>query len=213
MHRPAEPLLRFIQPTGAKFAAIFGSLAILAMLATFVDAPLAGWLHTKPLPHELDKLLALAEVFGHGLGVILILLTLLIIDPVSRRVGWRLLGASLGSGLLADGLKLLAARTRPCGVDWNTAGSTFAGWMPMLSNGYGTQSFPSSHVATAVGLAIALTWRFGKGGIWFGFLAAIVALQRMSAEAHFLSDVLASAAVAAVVAPICLTFRTHSASN
>ena len=56
--------------------------------------------------------------------------------------------------------------------------------------------FPSAHAATAVGLAIALGVLYPRGRWLFIAFAFLAGLQRIEAQAHFASDVLAGAAVA-----------------
>ena len=66
-------------------------------------------------------LLKFVENLGNGGGVIAMLVALVILD---RRVGGRLpqlLAASLGAGLIADGLKLCVDRGRPYSLDLATA--------------------------------------------------------------------------------------------
>jgi membrane-associated phospholipid phosphatase len=65
------------------------------------------------------------------------------------------------------------------------------------------QSFPSAHSATAVGLAIGLSWLYPRGRWLFAAFAGLAILQRLDADAHYCSDVLAGGGVAFVVAAIC----------
>jgi membrane-associated phospholipid phosphatase len=66
------------------------------------------------------------------------------------------------------------------------------------------QSFPSAHTATAFGLALCLASLYPQGKGWFFTLASLVAMQRMVAGAHYLSDVLAGAAIGIVSATFVL---------
>ena len=79
---------------------------------------------------------------------------------------------------------------------------TFGGWLPPLTGNEDMQSFPSGHTATAVGLAIALTMLYPRGWWLFGILAILAATQRIDSQAHYLSDVLAGAAISFLVAAI-----------
>ena len=69
-----------------------------------------------------------------------------------------------------------------------------------------SQSFPSGHTATAVGLAIALCWLYPQGCRLFAGLAVLVALQRIHSGAHFLSDTLVSAGLAVALAVVLFHF-------
>ena len=68
------------------------------------------------------------------------------------------------------------------------------------------QSFPSAHTATAVGLAIGLSWMYPRGRWLFAVFAALVACQRMQSCAHYLSDTLFGATVGFLVATVCIEY-------
>ncbi|MCP4814017.1 MAG: phosphatase PAP2 family protein, partial [Planctomycetaceae bacterium] len=61
--------------------------------------------------------------------------------------------------------------------------------------------------ATAVGLAIGLSYLFPRGRWLFTFFALLAALQRMDSGAHFLSDTLVATAVACLISGLCLDHR------
>ena len=69
------------------------------------------------------------------------------------------------------------------------------------------QSFPSGHTATAVGLAFGLAWLYPRGRWLFAVFALLAAAQRVGSSAHYVSDTLAAAAMASVVAGVCLSER------
>jgi membrane-associated phospholipid phosphatase len=69
--------------------------------------------------------------------------------------------------------------------------------------GYAVQSFPSSHAATAAGLAVALAALYPRGRWLYLTFAMLAGLQRIEAQAHFASDVLAGAALGCIVAAAC----------
>jgi len=179
-------------------------LVVAGFAALSVDVPVSHWLLTHGLPQELRRFVDLCEVFGHGFGVALILLSVWVLDPGSRRRLVRVTAMSFGAGILANVGKLLITRTRPVSFDW--AGGvidTFGDWLPLFDNSSRGQGLPSSHVATAVGLALALAWLYPRGRTLFVCLAALVAAQRLASGAHFLSDTLWGAAVAATVCGVC----------
>ncbi len=183
-------------------AACLGCAGVAALA---IDLPLARWVARGACPDPLEKLGNLAEVFGHGLGIGLILVVIGVLDPVRRRAVPRVAAAALGSGLAANVLKLLVARARPYHFDLQADMlDSFGGWFPLLSNSSWEQGFPSSHTATAVGLAIALSWLYPRGRWLFPALAALAGMQRVLAEAHFLSDALWGAAVGCIFAPLCV---------
>jgi membrane-associated phospholipid phosphatase len=180
--------------------------AVAATTAAFsIDCPLSSWCLADGCPGELARFLKVAEAFGNGFGVVLILLAVHQLDPRRRPKMPRLIAMSLGAGLAANGVKMLIARTRPreFGFDGGVA-ETFGRWLPMLGEGSAGQSFPSAHTATAVGLAIALSWLYPRGRLMFGALAVLVACQRIESGYHFASDTVAGAAVGIFIALACL---------
>jgi len=198
------------RPMGLSPAALclFGAaLAAAAVAVLPLDVAAARWWSQSHLPGELRRLINYSEAFGHGLGVLIILLLVWQLASTRRRCMLRLASISLGAGLAADLVKLLVGRTRPRHFDlasgsvWNT----FTGWLPGTAAGAAGQSFPSAHTATAVGLALALAALFPKARWTFVLLALLVACQRMQAGAHFPSDVLAGAALGCWTAAFCLT--------
>jgi membrane-associated phospholipid phosphatase len=112
---------------------------------------------------------------------------------------------ALLSGLAADGVKMLIARARPHHFDFlGSVWSSFGPWLPLGSLGSASQSFPSAHTATAVGLAISLMCIYPAARGLFCVLPLLVAYQRMDSGAHFFSDVLCGAAVGCLVAVLTL---------
>ena len=81
---------------------------------------------------------------------------------------------------------------------------SFGRWFPLLGEGSAGQSFPSAHTATAVGLAIALSWLYPRGRWMFATLALLVACQRIESGYHFASDTIFGAAVGLFIAIACL---------
>jgi len=200
----AAPTLAPIQGV-AWWLLVPAGLVVGAAAALSVDIPLARWCTAGNCPSLLQYLFQVAEPFGHGMGVLLIALTLHQLDPGRRWALPRVLTSSLVAGLAADVLKLLVARTRPYHFSFQgDVWSTFGGWLPLTGAGSAGQSFPSAHTATAVGLALALRWLYPNGRWLFPTLAVLVGCQRIESGAHYLSDVLCGAAVGCLVATVCL---------
>lgn len=195
----------------APLVAAAALLSALAAAAFLVDLPIARLVKEQGLPGELKRLIRLSETFGWGGTVALIILTAAIIDLRGWRIGLPLAVSAFGAGALADGIKLFVARWRPSSA--NLAGhvsDTFLAWLPVLhqstmgnARGYAVQSFPSSHAATAVGLAAALAALYPRGRWLFAMFAVLAGIQRIEAQAHFASDVLAGAAIGCIVAAAC----------
>jgi membrane-associated phospholipid phosphatase len=175
------------------------------LLALAIDVPLAQWCLKEGVSGDLRKLLQLSEVFGHGLGIVAILITVLVLDRRHRWAVPRLAMASLGAGLAANLGKLLIARVRPHHFDFTKQiSASFIGWLPLASGPSYEQACPSAHTAAAAGLAVGLTWLYPQGRRWFTCLAVLVALQRIEAGAHFLSDTLWGAALGTAIARVAV---------
>ena len=184
----------------AGFTLLLAGVALLPF-----DLPLANLFREDFVPDPLAKLLSLAEVFGHGIGVAMILITASILDPSRYKAIGRVAGFAFGSGLAATAIKLLVSRARPREFfDVIAAGrlggplsvmESFGDWFPLGMNASAMQGFPSSHAATAVGLAIGLGRQYPRGRYWFFALATLAAGQRILVGAHFLSDTLLGAVV------------------
>ncbi|MEN6450283.1 MAG: phosphatase PAP2 family protein [Thermoguttaceae bacterium] len=192
-------------------------LAAAAVALLTIDVPLATGL--RQAKHEADVIggvhpwlaclgyLDWFELFGHGLGVVLVIFLVHQLDPARRWAIPRALVCAFGAGGAADLVKMTVVRCRPYDLPSQFAGSvwnTFGAWWPGLGAGSESQSFPSAHTATAFGLAAALVWLYPRGRAVFPLLAALVACQRVQVGAHYPSDVLVGAAVGCLVAALLL---------
>lgn len=191
---------------------------LLVPIALLVDLSLARADLAGVLPGDIYRLISLSEVFAHGLGVAMICLVVYALDADNRRCLYRIAGCALGAGLLADVIKLVVARQRPhaflpsAPAVGGTIWDTFIGWLPHLSQmpdpgSHAIQSFPSAHTATAVAFSCVLAWRYPRGKWLFALFAIMAASQRILANAHYLSDTLAGAAVGAVVVGVSFDRR------
>ena len=191
------------------------ALCALAAAAVFVDLPLANSIHEHGLPEPLRRPVRLAEMFGWGGSVALLIFTAAILDRRGWRIVPRLALGALGAGLLADGVKFLIARLRPAAADLTgNVQDTFVAWLPLVTGhsmgrpyGHALQSFPSAHAATAAGLAVGLAALYPRGRWLFVAFAVLACVQRIDAQAHFASDVLAGAALACLVGALLASAR------
>jgi len=182
-----------------------GLLLAASLVAMPLDRLLVGWSLHKHCPAILGKVFQLSEPFGHGLGVVIIVLLVVRLDPQRLFAAPRILVTSLGAGVAADVIKLFVARVRPRYLDL-AAGQVdlLGGWLPMSGAGSHGQSFPSGHTAAAVGLAFALSALYPRGRWIFAAMAVFVGCQRLDEGSHFLSDVLFGAALGALSAGLFL---------
>jgi len=194
--------------------AAFLILAIVLAAALFsLDHPLARL--TARGSTELRDIFAVITWFGQG-GVVLVpcglfLLACLWLRPRLPSLAMPLARAIRGSALLIlavaaagianDALKLLFARARP--RLWLSGDPTgfFSGHL-----GSEYQSFPSGHTATSVAAAIVLARLFPRWRTEFAAFAALIASSRIVLDAHYLSDVVAGAAVGAISALLALAW-------
>jgi membrane-associated phospholipid phosphatase len=186
-------------------------LVACAIAAFQVDCSVAQWIrncHKMGYLRYIRDLVSICETFGRPECVLLVAILIWRLD---RSRLWSVPGivaTALLSGLAADGVKMLIARARPHHFDFlGSVWNSFGPWLPLGSLGSASQSFPSAHTATAVGLAIALIWVYPSARWLFGVLPLLVACQRMDSGAHFLSDVLCGAAVGCLVAVATLRAR------
>lgn len=178
----------------------FGFLLIAGLAALAVDLPLSRALVTEQSLEFLHGLLGSIEPFGQPTAILVTAAAIALCDRRRRGAVLRLVAAALGSGLAADIIKLLVARSRPHSFDLaGTVWSSFRDAFPGFGNQSQWQSFPSAHTATAVGFALALSHLFPAGRWLFVTLAGLVALQRIEAGAHYLSDTCWGAAVGCAI--------------
>lgn len=142
----------------------------------------------------------------HSLGPLLtgVTLGLIGLQALGRRLWWRpeigqrslalLLLLALVPGLLVNlGLKEHWGRERP--VQLERFGGTKTFTPAFVPSDQGGRSFSSGHVAAAAWLVAVAAALFGLGAPWTrlaALYALLVALARIAAGGHFLSDVLTS---------------------
>lgn len=180
-------------------------LIVAGVAALAIDMPAARWFAVQEQLDFLSKPLRFSEAFGHGIGVLMLLVAVFALDPEGRPQLIRIASAAFGSGLAANLGKIMVARTRPHFFDLTKdVFASFTQWLPLLGVRGDQQSFPSSHTATAAGFAVALSWRYPRGRWFFVLLVLLVALQRLNGNSHFVSDVFFGGAVGYLFAHACL---------
>jgi membrane-associated phospholipid phosphatase len=204
--RSGPPQIASPKQPWTRLLAIPTLLALLGVAAMNFDMQIAMWARGRHYPSDLKKLLDLAEVFGHGLGVVFILFSAWVLAPDKRPSLPRVIAASIAAGVTGTLSKMFIARNRPNKVVYFSNGvlETFGDWFPLFSNTSGLQSFPSGHSAMAAGLAVGLTSLFPRGKWLFTALAAMVMLQRIFSGYHFVSDTLWGAAIGYFIASAVL---------
>ena len=213
VHDGATPIVAFVDrlgetPAGRRvlWVSAFVLTEIVAIL--WVDRPLADFFHADG--GALQPFFAAVQ--GFGLGYPYLVLSALAFAFLrwggewSRLRPWAasmraaayipgfIFAAVAASGLVADVLKVIVGRTRPKLLF--AAGSYDFTWFGFRADHW---SFPSGHATTAAALMAAL-WCLWPRPIWlYVAAAALVAASRVITGQHFLSDVIAGAAIGVVV--------------
>jgi len=191
----------------------FGWIAVASVVFAVLlplDAWIAMWLDIDTLPGDLVKAINLMELFGHGMGAVLVVAGVMVLLPERLRDALRLAFGMVLAGLLVNLVKLFVFRYRPGffypgfnGDERSWIGTAFSGVGAghedaLLNSKYLTESFPSGHSANAVALAVMMSIMFPRGRYLFGVLAALSCLQRVMGHAHWASDTVAGAVIGMV---------------
>jgi len=193
-----EPGFRLKMAIGAMAASLAG------LTCASWDVEISKFFSGLRVPGDLRKAISLSETFAHTSGTLVIFATLLWIDFKNRPQLYRAAIFTLICGVAANAAKILIPRYRPHSLDqseteivssWQTWGVPWTGsWSEEQF-----RSFPSGHSATAVALAIGLTQVYPRGKWIFTSLAVFACFQRLESSAHFLSDIMAGAAISMLI--------------
>jgi membrane-associated phospholipid phosphatase len=188
-------------------------LLALSSLSLLIDVDITRFRRSDVISGDLRRIVQLSEVFAHGFGIAITIYLLWVLAPDRRNAIPRLAACAILPGLLTQILKLFIVRRRPAFYFPDYAqevSDTWIGIVPIgrLNFDYLTQSFPSAHAATAVGMVAGLCWLFPQARHLFVLLGFLAAFQRVLAGAHWTSDVLAGAAIGVVICGIVFRHRT-----
>lgn len=111
------------------------------------------------------------------------------------------------SGLFAQIIKSLVERDRPSNFSFAQPITSYTEALMGQSAPIASNSFPSGHATSCFGIAVAIAWMtYETDRSWFGWLmmawAALVSFSRVYVGVHFVSDVVAGAAVGALIATL-----------
>lgn len=190
-----------------------GFLVFEAVLIAFVDRPLSEYLRSvdAQYPAYIDFFRAYTDIgkskwylITSGVGVVLCAVTVRLpsLEPQLRqntaKLGTALLFCFVCialSGIATDILKPLIGRARPVMLDREG----IYGFHPLTFQA-AWNSMPSGHATTAFTLACLGIFFIPRAWLLWIFIAAMMTISRPMVNAHYLSDILAGAAVG------CLTF-------
>ncbi len=188
------------------------TMLIMAAACLSIDVQVARFFRAERAPSFVREMVQNTEPFGHGVGVVFLLLVASQIDR-KRWKSYLSTGViSLGAGLCANLIKLTIGRARPRDLDLASLDvlQSFHGWFPYLNGIEASQSFPSGHTTVAFAFAVCLSALHPQAKGMFFFLAAFVAFGRVQCGAHFPSDVFAGAALGWTVSILALQKNTFS---
>jgi len=198
------------EPVVARRLAWVASAAVLlGALILLVDRPLAHYCnqHATGIHNAVAAVSTLGEAAWYlvpSLLVFLIARFMVQRPAIAAGAVFVFLGVAL-AGLAADVLKVLVGRSRPS-VLFKEGGYDI--W-PLQFNAH-YQSFPSGHAACVVAAALTLAVLAPRYRVQFLLAALLVALTRVVLAEHYLSDVVAGAAIAwLVVVTLQRAFARH----
>jgi len=180
---------------------ILSSALLCGVSYAFWDIPLAYFcLYMNPAILDVADVITQA---GDSLWYYVLLIPAFVLMRVvkknelwSSRILYVFLSLTL-SGIFNAGLKWLAGRNRPVNLfEDGLFGFTFF----QIDFIYESTSFPSGHSVTAFAVATAVGFIFPRWRIAAFVGAALIAASRVLLTAHFLSDVIAGAAVGTLCA-------------
>lgn len=176
------------------------AVVLIVLSFLFVDRPLARLCDTLPaVTVSVFRYLSLLSSFPVALAACLIMLTIFVIRVYGRRMTQVsqapllfIPATTLTTWFFVSALKHVFGRYRPVMfLTRELYGFRF------LQLGYDSTSFPSGHAAIAFSFLLAAAVARPKDRVALIVLAAALALSRVIITAHFLSDVVAGAAVGA----------------
>ncbi len=193
LSRLPSPLDRL--PDIRELGYIVALFAVLPLLVLYIDGSVKMFILSVQA-HWGVWIAQFVSAVGYGLVnaaiAVALLATGLIAGRPREKVAGRLgLFAVIAGGVLVQVLKHLFCRLRPLA---GGEGRFFADF-PCLGKGSGLISFPSGHSVTVFALAYVLSRAYPKGSVVFYGVSILVAFPRIYLARHFLSDVVAGAAV------------------
>jgi undecaprenyl-diphosphatase len=191
------------QPILGRWWVLLALWLAMFLVALPLDAPIATWVQQSGTAHAVrGKWFAEAVKFA---GTYWFVLVVVVLGLLARRLRPRdslfILLASAASG--SDALvKWIVGRTRPFKLPEPGQPMPFA-LQPFWHGLYGlfhekNLSFASGHECLAFALATAIVLIRPRWGIVFGVLAALVGIERVLENAHYLSDVIGGIGVGAL---------------
>lgn len=192
---------------------------VLVLLLLPLDGPIARFFDTHRLGGDPRRELEALQQYGQATCSVILAIVLWIQSPARRRELWNWAAAALIAWLAVFTLKIFVGRPRP---EFNDPGVFLGpfGQYPLdpgkgvhhaweLWAGIGSRlwSMPSSHTAYACVASVFLAYIYPRLRTLFVILAVIVGLGRIIAHAHYVTDVIAGAALGLACARTAISNR------
>lgn len=185
----------------------FFVLAFLPFSLAYLDGPVTAWV--REFHRQQTLVVSVLSLFGKAVAVALepaiVICSLLVLAwgwhykrRSSFELGRALLISYICSGIMVQALKHLIGRARPRLTDV----VLFIG--PTLKGGY--DSFPSGHTTVAFCFAYALSQYLPRYRFISYALAAAAGMARIESTSHFISDVVAGAAVGVITGKLIFAY-------
>jgi lipid A 4'-phosphatase len=220
VHDGATPIIAFVErlnetTNGRRVLWLMAFVLAEAVAMIWIDRPIADFFHDDG--GRLQPFFDTVQNFGLGYPYLVVSALAFVLlrwgDTWSRLrpqaekmhelayIPGFIFAAVATSGLLVDLLKVFLGRTRPKLLF--DAGTYDFTWFGLRADHW---SFPSGHAATAAALMTAL-WCLWPRPLWLYVAAAgLVAASRVITGQHFVSDVIAGAAIAVVATRVLATW-------
>lgn len=195
------------------FRIVFPVVMLIIATGCFsIDMQVARFFRFGNTPSFLREMVQNTEPFGHGIGVVFILIVAAWLNREHLKSYAQIGAITLGAGLCTNIAKLIIGRSRPRDLDIASidVAQSFQGWFPLWNGIEASQSFPSGHTTVAFAFAVCLSALHPQGKGIFFFLAAFVAFGRVQCGAHFPSDVFAGVAVGWTISLLALQRTSFS---
>jgi membrane-associated phospholipid phosphatase len=186
-----------LRPTKEGFLTFVGGVALIGVTMAVLDEPIRGFAQ-RNRHEDLDKTLgilqdAMSRPAETGIGIAA--LGLLISDPHLARTGLEVVETDFATGILTSVGKRVFGRSRP-GTERGAHSFKFFG-----GTEEGRRSFPSGAAQQAFSIAVPIAEEY-PDTVWpyvIYPLASLASIQRVVADGHWTSDILASALLSVAV--------------